>query len=178
MATRYEITNISTRPLGFPEVGKSKTTEVGRGETAVLTVHASIGRLIEKMGDKPIGGGRAQLEVSNLGEVADLDHDGDGRMGGGRKKTVETSAPAPKPAAPPPPAPKPADGANDGLDFDSLEDDQLRAYLAGNEVKFHPNTGRVKLLEKAKEHEADAAKAAAAAAKKAGAENADPAEAV
>lgn len=167
MPTRYEVTNLDIRPLGFPEAGKAKETVIPRGATKVLTVESSIGNLLEQMA-KPRGEKRPQIELSNLGDVAALDHDGDKKIGGGRAAT-------PKPA--PGTTPTPPAAENGGLDFDKLEDDQLRAYLAGNDVQFHPNTGRTKLLAKAKEFEANAAKEAAAAAKKGG-DNADPAEAV
>lgn len=166
MGTRFEITNISQGPKGFPEIGKSRETVIARGDTKVLTVAPSIADLIRRMAKPKEGQRRADLEISDLGPVDALDHDGDDRKGGTRQPTTPAPAPAPAPAG------------TGGLDFDSLQDDQLRSYLASLDVKFHPNTGREKLLAKAKEAEkaAEAAQTPSPAAP--AAPPAEPAEAV
>lgn len=186
MARKYEITNLRSGPFGFHEVGKAKPTMLGRGQTEVLTLEGGIEKLALSMAEK------REIELADLGPVEPLDHDGDGRKGG-----TAPAAPAPGGTTEPAPKPEPtlaerqaaydkavADGSEtlatdfpDGrpeagyepsLDFETLDEDALRAFLKTAEVQFHPATGKPKLVAKALEADRAAWDEQKAAAKKAG----------
>lgn len=145
MAQRYEVTNLTRGPKGFHEVGKAEPTIIGRGATETLVVEGDIERILHAMADK----NPPQVELNDLGPAE------------GKKASAPPAKPAatdPKKPAETPPAPPPGPDANakpgeyqPSMDFENLEDDQLRGFLKAAEVNVHPATGRPKLIAKALE---------------------------
>lgn len=138
MAQKYEVTNLTRGPKGFHEVGKATPTIIARGATETLVVEGDIERLLHRMADKT----PPQVELVDLGPVED-------------KKAPAPAAkpvsPAPKPAPRPAPTP-PAEGEYaPSMDFEALDEEQLRGFLKTAEVNFHPATGKPKLVAKALE---------------------------
>lgn len=149
MARKLEVTNQTQGPKGFPEVGSAKPTIIPRGETAVLVVNGGTADLIM----------RAQEQFGERFTVVDHGEVEDDREGGAHWSTVQgkpealtgkDGADAADKSAPAADGPKEGEYAP-SLDFEALDEDQLRAYLKSKEVAFHPATGKPKLVAKALE---------------------------
>lgn len=167
MARRYEVTNLALGPRGFVEVGKSRPTILARGQTEVLEVAGDTEKLLLRMRDKK----PPQVEATDLGAV---------KAEAPAAASAAAPAPAPRPAENPVPTGRregesledaqarfdalpdeqkardfpdgrPVAQYEPSMDFDALEDEQLRAFLKDAEVNFHPATGHKKLVEKALE---------------------------
>lgn len=83
MARKYEVTNLSRGPRGFHTIDRGEVV-IPRHASEVITVSGNTEEMLLAMGRK------GEVEVSDLGAVDALDHDGDGKKGG--------AAPALKPA--------------------------------------------------------------------------------